>query len=120
MSHKPIFLYKFAQWKKRINMESLQKSRKLIKRIFLNKYLFVLVVFGVFITFFDENNLISRWNTSRKIAQLERELKFHQEEIEKNKQKMSELQSSDEDLEKFAREQFFMKKDDEEIFIIKE
>ena len=101
-------------------MTPLKKSGKLIKRIFLNKYLLVLVVFGVFITFFDEYNLISRWNTNRKIAQLEQEIKFHKEEIESNKQKMAELQSSDENLEKFAREQFLMKKDDEDVFIIKE
>ena len=101
-------------------MAALQKPWKIIKRIFLNKYLFVLVVFGVFITLFDEYNLISRWNTSRKIAHLEQEVKFYEQEIENNKEKMSELQSSDENLEKFAREQFLMKKDDEDIFIVKE
>ena len=101
-------------------MTPLKKSGKLIKRIFLNKYLLVLVVFGVIIVFFAEHNLISRWNTNRKIAQLEQEIKFHKEEIESNKRKMAELQSSDENLEKFAREQFLMKKDDEDVFIIKE
>ena len=98
----------------------MEKPGKLIKRIFINKYVFVFVVFTVFVTFFDEYNLVSRWRTARKIVQLEQELKFHEEEIKTNKQKMSDLQSSDENLEKFAREQFLMKKDDEDIFIIKE
>ena len=97
-----------------------KKSGNLIKRILLNKYLLVLIVFGIFITFFDEYNLISRWNTYLKTKQLEQEVKFYKEEIENNKQKMIELQSSNENLEKFAREQFLMKKDDEDVFIIKE
>ncbi len=98
----------------------MEKIGKFIKRIFINKYVFVLIVFGVFVVFFDEYNLISRWNTARKITQLESELKFHEEEIKANKQKIMDLQSSDENLEKFAREQYLMKKDDEDIFIIKE
>ena len=101
-------------------MKPLQTSGKIIKRILFNKYLLVLVVFAVIITFLSEHNLISRWKTDRNIAQLEQEIKFHENEIVANKQKLSDLQSSNENIEKYAREQFLMKKDDEEIFIIKE
>jgi cell division protein FtsB len=51
---------------------------------------------------------------------MEEELKFYQEEIKATKQKKNELQSSDENLEKFAREHYFMKKKSEDIFLIKE
>ena len=91
-----------------------------LKSLLLNKYLIVFLLFAVFVTFFDEHNLIHRWKMSRKISQLEEELKFYQEEIKTTRQKKNELQSSDQNLEKFAREQYYMKKENEDIFIIKE
>jgi len=91
-----------------------------IKRIFLNKYLIVLLVFVVFVTFFDNHNLINRWQTHQKIKQMEKELKFYQNEIKTSKLKKNELQSNKENLEKFAREHYYMKKQNEDIFIIKE
>lgn len=93
---------------------------KKFRKIFLNKYLIVLTIFVVFITFFGENNLIRRWETRRKIVQQEEELKFYQDEIITTKQKKNQLQSSNENLEKFAREHYFMKNKEEDIFIIKE
>jgi len=51
---------------------------------------------------------------------LEKEYKFYQDEIKSNKTKKFELQSSNANLEKFAREHYFMKKENEDIFIIKE
>lgn len=97
-----------------------QNKGNLVKRILLNKYLIVFVVFAVFVTFFDDHNLIKRWKAAQKISQLEKELKYYQEEIKATKRKKNELQSSNENLEKFAREQYFMKKQNEDIFIIKE
>ena len=91
-----------------------------LKPLLLNKYLVVFFVYAVFVTFFDEHNLINRWQINRKTSQLEEELKFYQDEIKSNKQKMNELRSSDDNLEKFAREQYFMKQENEDIFIIKE
>jgi len=91
-----------------------------LKSLLLNKYLIVFLSFAVFVTFFDEHNLIQRWKMSRKISQLQEELKFYQEEIKTTRQKKNELQSSDQNLEKFAREQYYMKKENEDIFIIKE
>ncbi len=101
-------------------MPSFRINKKNFKLFFLNKYLIVFLVFAVFVTFFDKHNLIQRWQSYRKINQLEEDLKFYQEEIKATKQKMIELQSSKENLEKFAREQYFMKKENEDIFIIKE
>jgi len=95
------------------------KSTK-IKKIFLNKYLIVFVVFTVFVTFFDEHNLIHRWQSHQRIVQMEKEIKFYQDEIKATQQKKNELQSSKENLEKFAREHYYLKKENEDIFIINE
>lgn len=91
-----------------------------VKSLLLNKYLIVFLSFAVFVTFFDEHNLIQRWKSNQKIRQLEAELQFYQEEIKATRQKKNELQSSDQNLEKFAREHYFMKRSNEDIFIIKE
>ncbi|HLP04043.1 MAG TPA: septum formation initiator family protein [Paludibacter sp.] len=101
----------------------MSESKKPIKKflsLLVNKYVVVFLAFAVFVTFFDEHNLIHRWQTARKINKLEEELKFYQDEIKTTRQKKRELQSSDENLEKFAREHYYLKTDDEDIFIVKE
>lgn len=101
-------------------MSATGTTGKKLRKIFINKYLIVFVAFAVFVIFFDNHSLIHRWETHQKIIQMDKELKFYQEEIGTNKQKKIELQSSKENLEKFAREHYFMKKENEDIFIIKE
>jgi cell division protein FtsB len=93
---------------------------KRLKFLLLNKYVIVFVSFAVFVTFFDEHNLIHRFETQQKTHEMEKELKFYQEEMKATKQKKNELQSSDENLEKFAREKYLMKNKNEDIFIINE
>lgn len=89
------------------------------KNIF-NKYLLVFVVFGVWIVFFDENNLMKHRQNLEELAQLENQLDFYKKKIEADKRKLHELQTNDENLEKFAREQFLMKRSNEDIFVIVE
>ena len=101
-------------------MDSSGKAGITLKKIFLNKYLIVFVGFAVFVTFFDNHSIIHRLETHRKIVGVEKELKFYQNEIKTTRQKKKELQSNKENLEKFAREHFYMKKESEDIFIIKE
>lgn len=83
-----------------------------------NKYIISLVIFGVWIGFFDENNLWDRAMLSARINQLEKQKKHYQIEIEQNVRKLKEIQESPKSLEKFAREQYLMKKKNEDIFVI--
>jgi len=87
---------------------------------FVNKYTVVLVLFGLWITVLDENNLLSRFQSDRKIRKLNNDIAYYEKEIEQSTRKKLELQSSDATLEKFAREQYLMKKADEDIFIIED
>ena len=91
---------------------------KYIKPSLGNKYILVLVLFGAWMTFFDENNLLSRFKYDQKIRRLSNEIAYYEKEIIQSTQKKLELQSSNENLEKFAREQYLMKKANEDIFII--
>lgn len=83
-----------------------------------NKYAIAIVVFAVWILFFDEHNLVSHTQNKIKLQQLEEQKDFYREKIKNDKRKLQELQTSNENLEKFAREQFQMKKENEDVFLI--
>lgn len=85
-----------------------------------NKYVITLLVFFTWMLFFDRNDIITRVKLKRQLAKLQKEREFYKEEIKKVEETNMQLFSSDETLEKFAREKYMMKRDDEEIFLIVE
>lgn len=85
-----------------------------------NRYFLTFIAFLVWMTFFDRNNFISKHGYKKELKQLEQEREFYQSEIAKNNVVLEGLRSDPEKLEKFAREKYFMKKDDEDIFVIVE
>lgn len=104
----------------RLNVEvmSPQKITTLIMPLLRNRYVLTFLAFFVWVGFFDQNNLLERYELSNRITELERQKKHYQHEIADNEKRIQELQSDPENLEKFAREQYLMKKPDEEIFIV--
>jgi len=68
--------------------------------------------------FFDRNNLISQFELRSKLNQLKEDKQYYIEEIKKDRKDMLELLSNPKNLEKFAREKYLMKKDNEDIFLI--
>ena len=70
------------------------------------------------ISLFDKYSFIDRLQLRSKINQLENEQKYYREKIEEDKRKKEELLGNRDNLEKFAREQYLMKKENEDIFII--
>lgn len=91
-----------------------------IKPYLQNKYVIILLAFGIYYVFFDTYNLSTRISNGRKIKRLEQEISYYNKEIESSKRQIEELHSDDKDLEKFAREKYLMKKKNEDIFIIDE
>lgn len=83
-----------------------------------NKYLIALAVFVVMMLFFDDNNLFLQVDRKRQLHGLQQSKAFYEQEIEKTKQQLIHLQSSSEAVEKYARETFLMKRDNEDIFIV--
>ncbi|MDG5799188.1 septum formation initiator family protein [Marinilabiliaceae bacterium ANBcel2] len=98
----------------------MQKSKSIKEFIPLlkNKYIITSLIFIVWMTFFDQNNILDRIRLSQRISDLKNQKEHYEKEIELNSQKIQELEGSREKLEKFAREQYRMKKSDEELFII--
>jgi cell division protein DivIC len=72
----------------------------------------------VWIIFFDKNDLLTQLEFSKELKGLESEKQYFLSEIKSNKSKLVELQTNNENLEKFAREQYLMRKDGEEVFVV--
>lgn len=79
-----------------------------------------LAVFLVWITFFDQNNLITQIQYRFELMKLEEEREFYQDELKVIQADLEDLQSNPKSLEKFAREKYLMKKENEELFVIVE
>ena len=86
-------------------------------RFISNKYVLILLVFVVWMIFFDENSLVNHWELDREIDKLEKSNEYYREEIRNDKKVIDNLNDPD-SLEKYAREEYKMKKENEEIFLI--
>ena len=84
----------------------------------LNKYWLVTIIFLAMTFFIGDSNLINRYKYDDRIRYLEGEINRYKKEIEENKKKIRELQTDKTGLEQYAREEYLMKKDEEDIFII--
>lgn len=83
-----------------------------------NGYILTALVFVVWIAFFDQNSLISQWKLRKEIKLQEQNKKFYMAEIEKLRKENRELFGDLNNLEKFGRENYYMKKPDETVIII--
>ena len=86
--------------------------------ILKNKYLLAIVFFAVWLTFFDRYDLITQSEFRNELNDLRTERKYYLQEINKNNEIMNALKNDSIALEKFAREKYLMKKDNEDIFVI--
>jgi cell division protein FtsB len=95
-------------------------SKIKLPKLMKNRYFIAAAIFVVWIAFFDQNNLITQIQYRMELNKLEEEREFYQEEIKQIRADLKELKTNPKTLEKFAREKYLMKKDDEEIFVIVE
>lgn len=89
-----------------------------VLRIVRNKYVVVTVFFFVWVLFVDTNNIFVWMNDLKTVKQQERQKVYYKEAILQTDEKLKELTSNKDSLEKFAREQYLFHQNDEEIFII--
>lgn len=85
-----------------------------------NKFTLTLLGFVIWVAFFDKNDLLSQIELRGEVKKLEAEKKYFLTEIGKNKSDMQELMTNPKNLEKFAREKYLMKKDNEDVFVLVE
>jgi cell division protein DivIC len=80
-----------------------------------NKYVLTTLVLGSWVMFFSNGSLLDIIQTESKISELEKEAKKYKNEIEINKTELQEFQKT---KERYAREKYYMKEDNEEVFVI--
>ena len=94
--------------------------KKKIPPFLKNFFAVSLIIFVIWMTFFDSNDWINRFRMSYKLRTLKNEKEYYQEKIKEVEKDKKELMGNDALLEKFAREKYLMKKPGEDIFIIEE
>ena len=92
------------------------KENKFVKFI-TNKYVIILMFFIVWMLFFDENSYLNHRELNNEIEKLENANDYYKAEIEADNKIITNLNNPD-SLEKYAREEYKMKRKDEEIFLI--
>lgn len=90
-----------------------------IPSFFYNKYLIAFTAFVVWLTFFDRNNFLSQMRYGRILNKQRMQENYYKSEIKKDSLALIELSDSTR-LEKFAREKYLFKKNNEDIFLIVE
>ena len=92
-----------------------------IRGLFKNFYFLFFLCFVLWMTIIDSNGFINRYRLSDKLSELNSQKEFYVKEIDKVSLDKERFESDEELLEKYAREQYLMKKESEDIFyIIKE
>ena len=86
-------------------------------RFISNKYVLVSLVFAVWMIFLDTNSWFTHHELDEELNELEDNKSYYQTEISKDKATIENLNDSVE-LEKFARQKYYMKRPNEDIYII--
>jgi cell division protein FtsB len=94
--------------------------RKSVIRVIKSKYTLATLVFLLWVTFFNEIDLIYIFQSRREVAGLKAEVKRMKEDNEKATQALHDLTTNSYSLEKFARENYYMKRENEEVYVFKE
>lgn len=90
----------------------------MIKLISIYKYPVTIVFFIVWMLFFDSNSVVFMYKQYKELQGLTAQEEFLKTEIDEMKEQKEELFSSDEKLEKYAREHYYFKKDNEDIYVL--
>lgn len=87
------------------------------KGLILNKYVLTVVLFVVWMMFFDKQDYFYYRNIKKEHEELVRDTLYYYQEIQHAQAQIKKLKGDKKELERFARETYFMKKDDEVVFV---
>lgn len=99
----------------------MKKLKMLLVRIYhvkALKYALVTLIAVILIGFVDENSVWHHFQNRQKISELQDEIKKFSDEHQRNQEQIRKLDSNPKAIEKIARERYFMKADDEDIFVL--
>jgi len=90
---------------------------KFLLKPFKNVFVLILILFFIWMLFFDTHSYFLHRELNKEKDKLEAQKEFYKKEIQKDKKEIKSL-STDKGIEKYGREHYKMKREDEEIFII--
>ncbi len=83
-----------------------------------NRYVVTLAAALIWLGFFDRNDFITTWSYHSKLQSLRKEKAYYEDEIKKYTDDLNNLITNRHNMEKYAREKYFMKRDNEDVFVI--
>lgn len=101
-------------------MDKIQDLIKKLPKPLRNKYLILFLLFILWVVFIDDYNLIIQSKIKSTVDDLKIQKEFYISEIKSDSTELYKLQNDPAEQERFAREKFLMKKENEDIFIIRE
>lgn len=91
-----------------------------IPSFFKNKFLLASIAFLVWMLFFDRNDFFTQAERKKELRSLQESKKYYTEQITQERKISEELKSNPATIEKYAREKYLMKRDNEDVFIIED
>ena len=88
-----------------------------VPRFMKTRYAMVVYAFLLWVCFFDANNLFYRLSLYHDLQEARHQKAYYQTELKEIKTEMSQLFSNNASLERFAREKYYMKRPDEDVFV---
>ncbi|HYC40958.1 MAG TPA: septum formation initiator family protein [Chitinophagaceae bacterium] len=85
-----------------------------------SKYFITLCAFAVIMLFLDKNDLFTQQNRKKQLRRLEQSKQYYTRSIEAERKELEQLKRNPATLEKYAREKYLMKRDNEELFLVPE
>ena len=83
-----------------------------------NRYIYAIMVFLIIILFFDQFNVFEQIRMHKTLKDQEQQIEFYKQEIANEKQLLEDLQNDTATMERVARENYMMKRDNEVIYLI--
>lgn len=99
-------------------MNKIKQAFRQLSRLWYVKYIIVIVVGIVIVGFLDENSVWAHLKYKQRISELKDEIEKYEAINQSNQAQIREMQHNPKAMEKIARERYFMKADDEDIFVL--
>ena len=83
-----------------------------------NKYFIAFAAFTMWMLFFDERDVFTMRHHRQELRELQQSKKYYTDQINKEKTELENLKNNPATIEKYAREKYYMKRDNEDLFLI--
>ncbi len=100
--------------------EEAEKTNRKWYSFFLNRYFIVSAAFAIWMIFLDQNSVLVHIQRYKEIKALEEDEQYYQEKLTEESDRLNDLKNNPAELERIAREKHFLKRKNEDIFIIQE